>query len=96
MEQTEARVRELADPAILKQLEYWKTRCQLAEAYIEECPCDWDITHNQKLAYKAWQRFIWDKLKVCSLERPNSDYPLTKEEALQQLADQAQELDMGY
>jgi len=34
---------------------YWKFRCESAEAYIEESPCD-PYIHPKKLnAYKKWQ-----------------------------------------
>lgn len=35
---------------------YWKNRCQLAEAYIDESPCDPDITAAQGNAYRAWNK----------------------------------------
>ena len=38
-------------------IEYWKKRCELAEMYIEECPCDPDITMQQLAAYSAWNDF---------------------------------------
>ena len=41
----------------MEQLEYWKKRCELAEMYIEESPCDPDITMNQLAAYSAWNHF---------------------------------------
>jgi hypothetical protein len=36
---------------------YWKTRCLLAEKYIEESPCDPDIYDEQIKAYNKWQDF---------------------------------------
>ena len=41
----------------MEQLEYWKKRCELAEMYIEESPCDPDITMSQLAAYSAWNHF---------------------------------------
>lgn len=37
--------------------DYWKTRCELAEKYIEESPCDPDIYNDQQEAYKKWMEF---------------------------------------
>jgi len=34
---------------------YWKFRCESAEAYIEEVPCDPDITVSQIVAHARWQ-----------------------------------------
>jgi hypothetical protein len=36
---------------------YWKTRCLLAEKYIEESPCESDIYDAQIKAYDKWQEF---------------------------------------
>ena len=36
---------------------YWKTRCLLAEKYIEESPCDPDIYDEQLKAYSVWMDF---------------------------------------
>ena len=36
-------------------LDYWKERCLLAEAYISESPCDPDITAEQLEAYNKWK-----------------------------------------
>ena len=41
----------------MEQLEYWKKRCELAEMYINESPCDPDITVSQLAAYNAWNHF---------------------------------------
>lgn len=41
-----------------KEIEYWKTRCELAEKYIKESPCDPDITDSQITAYHNWLDFI--------------------------------------
>ncbi len=41
----------------MKLKDYWKKRCELAELYIEETPCDPDITYTQFLAYNAWNNF---------------------------------------
>lgn len=48
----------------INQLEYWKKRCELAEMYIQESPCDPDITNSQLAAYGAWNHFkIFDPEK---------------------------------
>ena len=39
------------------ELDYWKTRCELAEKFIEESPCDVDITPNQLKAWNEYQQF---------------------------------------
>jgi hypothetical protein len=41
-------------------IKYWKTRCELAEAYIKETPCDPDTTPEQANAWTAWMDFIKD------------------------------------
>ena len=38
------------------ELEYWKQRCELAEKFIEESPCDPDITTEQA---DAWDNYQW-------------------------------------
>lgn len=38
-------------------LDYWKKRCELAEDFIEEHPCDPDITDEQTEAYNNWCEF---------------------------------------
>jgi hypothetical protein len=38
-------------------VEYWKKRCELAEAYIEESPCDPDIYKKQLDAWNNWREF---------------------------------------
>ena len=38
-------------------VEYWKKRCELAETYIEESPCDPDIYKEQLDAYNNWCEF---------------------------------------
>ena len=38
-------------------IEYWKKRCELAEAYIERCPCDNDIYEEQLNAWDNWCEF---------------------------------------
>lgn len=35
---------------------YWKKRCDAAEKYIEESPCDPDIYPAQLVAYQEWNR----------------------------------------
>ena len=37
---------------------YWKQRCLLAEQFIEESPCDPDITPLQLKAYTEYIEFI--------------------------------------
>jgi hypothetical protein len=39
-------------------LDYWKTRCLLAENCLEESPCDPDITANQMAAEATYRDFI--------------------------------------
>lgn len=39
-------------------LNYWKRRCEAAERYINESPCDPDITPAQEAAYDAWQQIV--------------------------------------
>lgn len=51
------------DKALSKAVEvmdnkYWEARCKLAEAYINESPCDPDIYAEQYQAYLEWQSFI--------------------------------------
>ena len=41
---------------------YWKTRCLLAEKYIEESPCDPDFYKEQLKAYNKWKDFKNKKL----------------------------------
>ena len=36
---------------------YWKKRCELAEKYIDESPCDPDIYPEQWDAWDKWQTF---------------------------------------
>lgn len=36
--------------------DYWKQRCEAAEKFIEESPCDPDITTAQIAAHKTWQQ----------------------------------------
>lgn len=36
---------------------YWEQRCKAAEAYINEVPCDPDITAGQIETYAAWKKF---------------------------------------
>ena len=38
--------------------EYWHQRCKKAEAYINESPCDPDITDSQLKAWREYQDFI--------------------------------------
>ena len=37
--------------------DYWETRCELAEKYINESPCDPDILTEQLVAYTKWCDF---------------------------------------
>ena len=39
-------------------LEYWRSRCQAAEEYIAESPCDPDIYESQLKAYQAWMKIV--------------------------------------
>lgn len=39
-------------------VEYWKRRCEAAERFIEQTPCDPDITPKQIEAHEAWQEII--------------------------------------
>lgn len=47
----------------MKDLEYWKQRCEAAERYISVSPCDPDITEEQFRAHSEWIE-IRDKHKV--------------------------------
>lgn len=38
--------------------DYWRKRCEAAERYINESPCDPDITNTQEAAYDAWQEIV--------------------------------------
>jgi|DEB0MinimDraft_10_1074344.scaffolds.fasta_scaffold30557_1 hypothetical protein len=40
-----------------KDADYWKKRYRLAEKYINESPCDPDITKAQYKAYLKWIEF---------------------------------------
>ncbi len=42
----------------ISDLDYWKTRCQLAEKCLDETPCDPDITYEQMKAWDAYHEFI--------------------------------------
>lgn len=42
----------------MKDLEYWKQRCLLAEKCLEESPCDPDITESQIKAWNNYHEFI--------------------------------------
>lgn len=39
-------------------VDYWKRRCKAAERFIEQSPCDPDITPKQIEAHEAWQEII--------------------------------------
>lgn len=43
---------------LISDRDYWKTRCELAEKFIEESPCDPDILDDQIKAHNEWQSFI--------------------------------------
>jgi hypothetical protein len=43
--------------SLLELVNYLVKRCELAERYIEESPCDPDITSEQLKAYQEWQNF---------------------------------------
>ena len=40
---------------VCRRLEYWQKRCEAAEAYIEESPCDPDINETLWRAYRYWE-----------------------------------------
>jgi hypothetical protein len=40
------------------ELQYWKTRCELAEKFIDKSPCDPDIYEDQLKAWNEYQEFI--------------------------------------
>ena len=40
---------------VCRRLEYMERRCIAAEAYIDESPCDPDITQAQWAAYRFWE-----------------------------------------
>lgn len=42
---------------MIKDIDYWKKRCELSEKYIQESPCDPDIYDSQLNAYIEWQNF---------------------------------------
>lgn len=42
----------------LSDLDYWKQRCLLAEAYINESPCDPDIFPAQEDAWSEYKDFV--------------------------------------
>lgn len=42
---------------VLDSMEYWKKRCQLAEAYIEEISCSTTTKPAGLKLYAAWMRF---------------------------------------
>lgn len=41
-----------------KGVEYWQKRCELAEKFIAESPCDPDITETQVAAHKEYKEFL--------------------------------------
>lgn len=44
-------------PTLIELVNYFVKRCELAEKYIDESPCDRDITDGQLKAYREWQDF---------------------------------------
>lgn len=42
----------------MEELEYWKTRCKLAEACLEASPDDPDVTSEQIEAWSRYNTFI--------------------------------------
>ena len=46
-----------------REIEYWKTRYELAEKVIEECPCDPDVTSGQIIANSDYQNFLTSNYK---------------------------------
>lgn len=53
--------KQAAPPPPMKRIndanDYWRTRCELAEKYIEESPGDPDIYPEQLEAYHKWRMF---------------------------------------
>ena len=47
-----------------KEALYWKTRCEYAERYIEESPCDPDITLEQVEAFKDFTPVPKENIKL--------------------------------
>lgn len=41
--------------SIKEQLDYWRQRCEAAEDYISESPCDHNMTTPQLKAYWKWK-----------------------------------------
>jgi len=39
-------------------IQYWKKRCELAEKFIQESPCDNDITDAQLMAWTQYNTFV--------------------------------------
>ena len=66
----------------MNELDYWKKRCELAEKYINETPCDPDIYEEQILAHNKWNEFkkisIPNHDFVCDLKEPKHCYIYNK------------------
>lgn len=72
-------------------VEYWKKRCELAEAYIDESPCDPDIYREQLDVWNNWREFKKLPIPVVS-ERFSFSIAEMENEILANLSD----LDSGY
>jgi len=42
----------------MTELEYWRTRCELAEKCLKESPCDPDVTSDQIRAHASYNEFV--------------------------------------
>jgi hypothetical protein len=47
---------ESIEPCATSSENYWKQRCEAAERFINESPCDPDITKAQIYAHEVWQK----------------------------------------
>lgn len=47
----------------IDELAYWKQRCLAAEKFIQETPCDPDITNTQIEAQHEWKELIKQEKK---------------------------------
>ncbi len=44
--------------ALLTEIDYWRARCEKAEKFISESPCDPDVTKGQIWANDSWQAAV--------------------------------------